>query len=62
MKFAGRMNNLMAGNKELMDIMSMADGPDLIKFSGGFPSPETYPIEDIKETMIEFCKEMQRRH
>lgn len=57
MKFANRMNNLMEENKELMEIMSTAVGPDMIQFSGGFPSPETYPIEDIKETMIQVLQE-----
>lgn len=57
MRFASRIDNLMEENKELMEIMSMAGGPDLINFSGGFPSPETYPIEDIKETMIQVLQE-----
>lgn len=56
MRFATRMNNLLEENKELMDIMAFADAPDMIKFSGGFPSPETYPIDDIKQTMIEILE------
>ncbi len=57
MKFARRMNHLVEDNEELMEIMSMADRPGVIKFSGGFPSPETYPIEDIKETMLALLEE-----
>ena len=30
--------------------------PDMINFSGGFPSPEGYPIFDIKTAMIEVLR------
>lgn len=56
MKFSTRMNNLLEENEELMGMMASADSQDMIKFSGGFPSPDTYPIEDIKETMIEILE------
>lgn len=39
-----------------MGMMASADSQDMIKFSGGFPSSDTYPIEDIKETMIEILE------
>lgn len=51
------MKNLERDGQELMEIMRLADVPDVISFSGGFPSPETYPIEDIKETMIEILED-----
>lgn len=57
MRFAERIKNLREDNEEFMKIMSRADAPGMIKFSGGFPSPETYPIEDIKETMIKLLEE-----
>ncbi len=57
MKFARRIDHLIEDNEELMEIMSMAERPGVVKFSGGFPSPETYPIEDIKETMLALLAE-----
>lgn len=50
MRFANRMK--LMKDKELLSIMQLADAPDIISFSGGFPSPETYPVEEIKDSFI----------
>lgn len=33
--------------------MELTETEDMISFSAGFPSPETYPVEDIKESFIQ---------
>lgn len=50
MRLANRMKNIV--DKELLNAMELTEVADVISFSGGFPSPETYPIEDIKESFI----------
>lgn len=50
MRYARRMKNM--EDKELLNLMEVVDIPDIISFSGGFPSPETYPIKEIKESFI----------
>jgi 2-aminoadipate transaminase len=50
MNFAGRMDFLQ--DKELLNAMELTETEDMISFSAGFPSPETYPVEDIKESFI----------
>jgi 2-aminoadipate transaminase len=50
MRLANRMKHM--ESKELLSLMELVDATDIISFSGGFPSPETYPIEDIKESFI----------
>jgi 2-aminoadipate transaminase len=50
MKFASRLEFL--EDKELLDAMELTDAPDIISFSAGFPSSESYPIEEIKEAFI----------
>ena len=51
MKFASRMECLQ--DKALLNAMELTETPDMISFSAGFPSPETYPVEDIKESFIQ---------
>jgi len=51
MKFASRMECLQ--DKALLNAMELTETEDMISFSAGFPSPETYPVEDIKESFIE---------
>lgn len=51
MKFASRMECLQ--DKALLNAMELTETPDMISFSAGFPSPETYPLEDIKESFIQ---------
>ncbi len=55
MRFAHRMSRL--EDKELLSLMELAEAPDMISFSGGFPSPETYPIQDIKESFVKVLDE-----
>jgi len=50
MRFANRMKYM--EDKELLSLMELADAPDIISFAGGFPSPESYPIEDIKDSFM----------
>lgn len=51
MKFASRMECLQ--DKALLNAMELTETPDMISFSAGFPSPETYPVDDIKESFIQ---------
>lgn len=51
MKFAGRMDYLQ--DKALLNAMELTETDDMLSFSAGFPSPETYPVEDIKEAFIQ---------
>lgn len=51
MKFAGRMDLLQ--DKALLNAMELTETDDMISFSAGFPSPETYPVEDIKEAFVQ---------
>ena len=60
MRFANRMDHLGNDNRDLMELMNLADTPGIISFSGGFPSPETYPAEDIMETMMELLRDDAR--
>ena len=55
MRFAHRMARL--EDKELLSLMELAEAPDMISFSGGFPSPETYPIQEIKESFVKVLDE-----
>jgi len=58
MKFASRMDLL--EDKALLNAMELTETEDMISFSAGFPSPETYPIDDIKESFIKVLKEHGR--
>jgi len=51
MRFASRMEYLQ--DKALLNAMELTETPDMISFSAGFPSPETYPVEDIKQSFIQ---------
>lgn len=51
MKFASRMECLQ--DKALLNAMELTETTDMISFSAGFPSPETYPVEAIKESFIQ---------
>ncbi len=51
MKFASRMECLK--DKALLNAMELTETADMISFSAGFPSPETYPVEQIKESFIQ---------
>lgn len=51
MRFASRMECLQ--DKALLNAMELTETADMISFSAGFPSSETYPVEDIKEAFIQ---------
>ena len=51
MKFASRMECLQ--DKALLNAMELTETEDMISFSAGFPSSETYPVEDIKEAFVQ---------
>ena len=51
MKFASRMECLQ--DKALLNAMELTETEDMISFSAGFPSPETYPVAEIKESFIQ---------
>ena len=38
---------------EIRALLKQANIPGMISFAGGFPNPETFPIEDLKEIMME---------
>jgi DNA-binding transcriptional MocR family regulator len=54
------MNYVGDDSRDLVELMRLADTEGVISFSGGFPSPDTYPVEDIKETMIEILRDDAR--
>ena len=37
----------------IRDLLSVANSPEIISFAGGFPNPHTFPVEDLKEIMME---------
>jgi len=39
-------------DKALLNAMELTETEDMISFSAGFPSPETYPVEAIKESFV----------
>ncbi len=52
MRFARRIKK-MEGDTELKDLMDLSAVTDVISFAGGFPSPETYPLDEIRESFNE---------
>ena len=49
MKYAKRLNRL--EDKSLLNAFQLVEEKDMISFSAGFPSSETYPVEAIRESM-----------
>ncbi|MCB5248044.1 MAG: aminotransferase, partial [Candidatus Cloacimonadales bacterium] len=37
----------------IRELLKYLGTPGLISFSGGFPSPLTFPVEDLKQIMVE---------
>ncbi len=35
-------------NNDLLDLMQLADRPDVISFAGGFPAPELFPLDELR--------------
>lgn len=51
MRLSERMEKMQ--DRELLRLMELAEAPDMISFAGGFPSPITYPIKEIREAFLE---------
>jgi len=51
MKFSSRMNSLQ--DEALLNAFENIENKDMISFSAGFPSQETYPVEDIKKALAD---------
>jgi DNA-binding transcriptional MocR family regulator len=49
MKYAKRLNRL--EDKSLLNAFQLVEEKDMISFSAGFPSSETYPVDAIRESM-----------
>ena len=45
--FAGRMNGVKGS--AIREMFKMMQKPGVISFAGGNPSPETFPVEELKE-------------
>ncbi len=51
--------NILSDNAKSMrrsairDLLSVANKPEVISFAGGFPNPDTFPVEELKELMQE---------
>jgi DNA-binding transcriptional MocR family regulator len=50
MRFASRLERLQ--DKALLNAMELTETADMISFSAGFPSPETYPVEAIRDSFV----------
>ena len=50
MKFATRLESLQ--DKALLNAMELTETEDMISFSAGFPSPDTYPVDAIKDSFL----------
>jgi DNA-binding transcriptional MocR family regulator len=50
MKYATRIDCL--EDKSLLSVMEIKQTEDMILFTGGFPSPETYPLEEITDSFV----------
>lgn len=48
MKYSSRIDVL--SDRSMLDAFELVETDDFISFSAGFPSPETYPLEDIQES------------
>jgi len=50
-RFSDRANGLKAS--AIRELLKLTEMPEIISFAGGLPAPELFPIEEIKEVMIE---------
>lgn len=55
MRYASRIECL--EDRSLLQTMEFIETDDMISFSGGFPSPETYPVEDIKASFLQVLEQ-----
>ncbi|HOS51117.1 MAG TPA: hypothetical protein PLI10_06850, partial [Bacillota bacterium] len=58
--FATRTSNVSASI--IREILKLTQGSDIISFGGGFPSPQSFPVEDMKryneELLAKYGKEI----
>jgi 2-aminoadipate transaminase len=50
------MDNMSAS--EIRELLKSASDPAIIKFSGGFPAPELFPVKEMKEASMKVFDEM----
>lgn len=43
-------------------LLNVVNQPGIISFAGGFPNPQTFPIDDLKKIMIEVLEEQGQRY
>lgn len=55
MRYASRIDCL--ADKSLLNAFELAETEDMISFSAGFPSSETYPLEAITESFVKVIEE-----
>lgn len=46
----------------IRDLLKMATRPDVISFGGGFPDITAFPVDQLKEVVMEVLEEMPCRH
>lgn len=51
MRYATRMSCL--EDQSLLSVMEIQETEDMVLFTGGFPSPETYPLEEITDSFMQ---------
>jgi 2-aminoadipate transaminase len=50
-RYADRMQFLKAS--EIREMLKLTEEPDVISFAGGLPAPELFPVEQLKEVVVE---------
>ena len=55
-EFFSRSSQLMK-RSAIREILKLTQRPEMISFAGGLPSPESFPIEDVKKIAIEVLEE-----
>ncbi len=48
--YAKRMQDVRAS--EIRELLKLTESPEIISFSGGLPSPDLFPVEDLKEVSL----------
>jgi len=55
-KFFSRSSQMMK-RSAIREILKLTQKPDMISFAGGLPSPDSFPIEDVKKITAEMLEE-----
>ena len=55
-------NALNMRRSAIRDLLSVAVRPEIISFAGGFPNPDSFPVDDVKEIVQEIMEEIGRAH